>query len=707
MDTDPCARLTCSVGTVCRGGACSVVDCQAGCQAGEVCDGALCRPIQPCRFAVPCGDGGLCEGAPLPDGERCDDGVACTSGDTCVAGACSGAAYSCPPPDQCQQAVACAGDGGCEVTARPDGVPCDDGVSCTFDDQCVGGSCGGTSYVCQPDQCAATSVCAGDGGCAVTPRNVGAACDDTQACTFADACDDAGVCAGNTYACPGVTACKEAGVCLGDGGCAVVDKANGTACDDALSCTTADQCTNGSCSGAAVTSWLDSDGDGKGDLAVTQQRCPLSSGYVLDGGDCNDSSPFVKDVLPAATDSDRDGVTATTTLNAAACVGASSLIQGRTYYRDATGAFSWLDTASPSADCDDGDPDVFSSRPMVVVDADHDGYSTGTTLARCVGASMTFNGRTYYGDASGSFLYLDLSARLGGGDCDDMSAVVLPQTFYRDADGDGRGLSTNAQVQCPQLAGWVTDDTDCNDASALVYRTVAALYDDADQDGYSSAAAASFCVGVTTPIGGRTYYRTAAGTYPYTTTNLGADCDSAAAALFTTRNSVVPDDDRDGYPSNVTATTQCAGATTTVGGRTYYADGAGGHWMPRGDCIETMGSNCDGAFVDCYDQNASASFGQLTYFTVHRGDGSFDYNCSGGPSANVTATFCASTSPGVALYTDGTCATANGTGTVCNTPTAFALPAACGKNTSGAGTFTNPGVCGPATLATATVIGCR
>ena len=32
---------------------------------------------------------------------------------------------------------------------------------------------------------------------------------------------------------------------------------------------------------------------------------------------------------------------------------------------------------------------------------------------------------------------------------------------------------------------------------------------------------------------------------------------------------------------------------------------------------------------DCYDANSLANPGQTNYFTVHRGDGSFDYNCSG------------------------------------------------------------------------------
>jgi len=34
-------------------------------------------------------------------------------------------------------------------------------------------------------------------------------------------------------------------------------------------------------------------------------------------------------------------------------------------------------------------------------------------------------------------------------------------------------------------------------------------------------------------------------------------------------------------------------------------------------------------YTDCYDSNANVHPGQNSYFTSHRGDGSFDYNCDG------------------------------------------------------------------------------
>jgi hypothetical protein len=70
-----------------------------------------------------------------------------------------------------------------------------------------------------------------------------------------------------------------------------------------------------------------------------------------------------------------------------------------------------------------------------------------------------------------------------------------------------------------------------------------------------------------------------------------------------------------------------------IGCLDFYYDGDGDTYGIRG------GQQCwceDGAYPytgltadDCYDSNASANPGQTSYFTNDRGDGSYDYNCSG------------------------------------------------------------------------------
>lgn len=765
VDTDVCAKLRCPAGEVCRFGTCAPVGCSQGCEPGEVCDTASgnCRLISACRLPGNC-DGGICEGEAKPDGEACDDGVACSFGDSCQAGSCSGTAYTCPPPAACQVSTACAGDGGCTAVALPDGTGCDDGDPCTYGDSCASGACTGTTYTCAPGICASTSVCAGDGGCIVTPRNAGFACDDGQACTHTDACSDAGFCTGVTYTCPGVTECQQAGVCLGDGGCNVVDKTNGTACDAGTGCTAGDNCQGGVCmAGTPTTTYQDLDGDGRGNSNISQTVCPAPAGFVLLGGDCDDSSAFVFQVMAAVADLDQDGVTGSTTLTPTACVGASSLVNGRTYYRATSGAYTWYTTASATADCNDNDGDVFVNRASMVTDADHDGRSTGTAATICVGNSSVFNGRTYYANTSGAFVYLDSSASLGsdcndgdvdvhtqrsvyadtdqdgwttaagltsqctgnsttvsgrtyyanltggftwgasslGVDCNDASAgttgptnwyadldldtvgagaptssctnpgglvssgtdcndadadvyrnvpslytdvdqdgytvgtastqcvganqtvngrtyyrdinaaltlgptslgsdcndanngVLGPTNWYLDGDGDTWGLSTNFVSACTNPGGRVSNSSDCNDSSANVWRTVGSLYDDPDQDGYGTSVG-STCVGANTTVSGRTYYMGTAGTYRYTPSFLGSDCNQANGNLFTTRFTVVRDNDRDGCPVsplNVLGSV-CAGATSSVGGRTYYSDGAGGYYMPETSCINYQGNSC-------------------------------------------------------------------------------------------------------------------
>ncbi len=73
-------------------------------------------------------------------------------------------------------------------------------------------------------------------------------------------------------------------------------------------------------------------------------------------------------------------------------------------------------------------------------------------------------------------------------------------------------------------------------------------------------------------------------------------------------NLFVTDSDNDGYaPSSFS--------------RTYSTAGSLSGWVRR----YTLATNP----YDCYDANANARPNQTSYFTVNRGDGSFDYNCNG------------------------------------------------------------------------------
>jgi hypothetical protein len=256
-------------------------------------------------------------GCPGGEGSACDDGDACTQNDTCHSGVCSGTAIVCTASDQCHEAGVCDPTSGvCSNPARADGSACSDGNACTQSDTCQAGACtAGNPVVCAAsDQCHAAGICEPTSGvCSNPARADGSACSDGNACTQSDTCQ-AGACIGShPVVCAASDQCHVAGSCNpGTGQCSNPEAPDGTACNDGNSCTIADACKAGSCTGTLV----DSDGDGTADCS---DACPLDPAKVVPGAcgcgiadtdsdgdgipDCHDSCP-----LDPANDADHDGV---------------------------------------------------------------------------------------------------------------------------------------------------------------------------------------------------------------------------------------------------------------------------------------------------------------------------------------------------------------------------------------------------------------
>ncbi|MBM4370081.1 MAG: hypothetical protein FJ098_00405 [Deltaproteobacteria bacterium] len=230
------------------GDACSVDGCDpatgctylpVACTDKNPCTDDLCDPTSGCFFPpASCGDGNPCtdDGCDpgtgcthLPNGDLCDDGDACTAGDLCFQGTCGG-----PVPVDCDDGNPCTDDGcdphvGC--TNEPNGDPCDDGDACTVKDVCDNGLCAGPILLdcddgnpCTDDSCVPASGCLHD-------SLGGIPCDDGSACTVGDACV-AGQCI------PGDDACAP---CAG--------KLDGDACNDGDGLTLGDMCVAGACAG--------------------------------------------------------------------------------------------------------------------------------------------------------------------------------------------------------------------------------------------------------------------------------------------------------------------------------------------------------------------------------------------------------------------------------------------------------------------------
>lgn len=104
---------------------------------------------------------------------------------------------------------------------------CDDGNPCTF------------------DACVSSLGCLNQAG----PQLNGLLCNDSNACTTTDYCNDSGDCVGtNPIICTAAGQCYETGTCQPNTGtCTQPLTTAGTPCDDGQNCTVNEVCTNGQC----------------------------------------------------------------------------------------------------------------------------------------------------------------------------------------------------------------------------------------------------------------------------------------------------------------------------------------------------------------------------------------------------------------------------------------------------------------------------
>lgn len=208
--------------------------------------------------------------------------------------------------------------------------------------------------------------------------------------------------------------------------------------------------------------YLDADGDGAGDPAVTARACWPPPGWVTVAGDCDDGDAGVNPdtqvsdtPLRAYADADGDGFGDPGDAREV-CVVPEGLVLDDT-------------------DCDDTDADVHAGLPQHA-DGDGDGWGDPVTTW------------------SSSCLGIDVDHVTNGDDCNDERAdvgAIEPADQYRDADGDGLGNPSLPRVErtCELAVGFVLDDTDCDDEDPDVAGPVD-WWVDADQDGYGDGAIA-------------------------------------------------------------------------------------------------------------------------------------------------------------------------------------------------------------------------
>ena len=295
------------------------------CTIKDTCMDAMCMGTDkdcddgnPCTLDI-CDQENGCLHSASNFGGNCTDNNACTKNDACdELGSCVGTSVFCIQDENPCTVEKCDPTVGC-VQLKP-AIPCDDGEPCTLNSACKDGVClGGDVTDCNdgngcsmdvcvtgegcdnsmPVDCADGNTCTVDSceipsGCTHTSLENGARCDDGNACTANESCND-GACGLSTD-----VTCQDENVCTDDScdvkfGC--VNLANSGTCTDGSACTIGDFCADKYCVGGypivcddgnpCTTDSCNSSTSGSGETTVPAGCVAAPADYFA----CDDNNP--------------------------------------------------------------------------------------------------------------------------------------------------------------------------------------------------------------------------------------------------------------------------------------------------------------------------------------------------------------------------------------------------------------------------------
>lgn len=200
--------------------------------------------------------------------------------------------------------------------------------------------------------------------------------------------------------------------------------------------------------GAARVYYPDNDGDSYGDPASPLEVCTPPAGYVLDGGDCNDQDASI---YPGTTE---------------ICDGIDQNCDGD-IDNDASDAIDWYYDADS-----DGFGNCSSSVKACVAPS---GYVAAPAPEDC----DCNDGNTSVNPVA--LEYCDGIDNDCDGRLDEPDAVGAP-TWYADNDADAYGDHNNPTIACNAPAGYVANNTDCDDAQSAANPAAAEICDTIDNN---------------------------------------------------------------------------------------------------------------------------------------------------------------------------------------------------------------------------------
>ncbi len=369
--------------------------------------------------------------------------------------------------------------------------------------------------------------------------------------------------------------------------------------------------------GAAQTYYVDADGDTYGDPTKVDAMCSLTAGYSANADDCDDTNAAIN---PGATevcngvDDDCDGVVDNGMASATYYTDADS--DG--YGDDSTAVVACTQpdgTVTQGGDCNDTDP-AYNPGASETDCSDPNDYNCDGSVGYADGDGDGFPACQDCNDADGA-INPDATEVCDGvdNDCDTLVDDADPSLdtstasqFYADLDGDGYGDPGSPANMCNAGAGWVVDNTDCDDGRADVNPAATEVCDGIDNDCDTLVDDADPSLDTST---GSTYYT---------------------------------DADGDGYGDDSTSVMACEApaGTVSVGGDCNDADTAYNPGASEADCTDPNDYNCDGsvgyadadgdgwaACQECDDSNANNYPGAPEYC-----DG-VDNNCDGTVDENT------------------------------------------------------------------------